>query len=144
MKKKTKITSTFIYFDTENKNGRIYPKKISNDILKQFKKKIKRGLAIGTLGYTDTFETPLCQVSHRITEIHFNKEKNSIDGTIELLETPMGIKAANILRENKDAFVVRSKGSGTINENKEVENYQVFSFDLILKDKDAFDVLKET
>lgn len=142
-KEKLKVSGTFLYFDRENGNGRIYPHELAGDILRNLQKDINEGNILGEWGYPDRFEVSLANVSHRVTEIHFNPEKNSIDGTIEILNgTPKGNKLLGILEENNkgfnDMFVVRPRGMGNVNENKEVENFTLYTFDIIPKENDAF------
>jgi hypothetical protein len=37
-----------------------------------------------------------------------------------------------------ELFVVRPRGTGEVNKNKEVTNYKIISFDIVPKDTDAF------
>jgi len=138
------IKGTFLYFDRENENGRIYPQKLMKDIFEQLSEKLNEGNVLGELEFPNRPEISLANVSHRVLEIHFNPEKNSLDGTIEILETPSGKKVLAILKQCEKnklpcSFVIRSRGMGIVDSNtKEVKNFQIFSFDLINKENDAF------
>ena len=138
------LTGTFMYFDRINANGRMYSSKCLS-AFEDFKRVIHDSNALGCLGYPDRIdgETPLAQVSHRITEIHYDPSTKTLIGTAELLQTPMGEKARKMIKEaldqgEKSPFVFRSRGTGNINEKNEVENFKVFSFDLVPRETDAF------
>jgi len=138
-----KISGTFLYFDTKNGNGRIYPQKLAGDILSALQNDIKNGNVLGELGFPERFEVSLANVSHIVEEVHFNSKQNSIEGTIRVLEgTPNGNRLLNMIDYDPEKFnkmfVVRSRGAGTVNENGEVENYKLYSFDIIPKDQDSF------
>jgi hypothetical protein len=142
-KKPIKISGTFLYFDQENGNDRIYLRKNCLPSIEEYSKWINEGNALGELGFPERSEVSLSNVSHAIEEIHFNPEKNSLDGTIRILEgTPSGQKLLNMIDHDpqkfNEMFVVRSRGAGTINENKEVEDFKLFSFDIIPKEQGSF------
>jgi hypothetical protein len=147
MKKEKPITlsGTILYADIKNANDRIYTKNCVFSMLHQAQEDIQNGNLLGEMDFPDRPEVALGNVSHRVTEIHFNPEKNSLDGTIQVLEgTPKG----QILKQQIDAFggpknfmknfCIRSRGTGTLNEKGEVENYKLYSFDVIAKNRDPF------
>lgn len=137
-----KIQGKFLYYDTENENGRIYTEDLSKDIVKQFKE--RADMVFGQIGYPDPeeFRGNLQNISHRVEEIHINEETKSIDGTIEILDTPEGRKLLNMVNNDvnlfQEMFVVRSRGLGEVNENKEVTNFKILSFDIVPRGDDAF------
>jgi hypothetical protein len=142
MEKKS-ISGTFIYFDRINENGHMYKKEMAKEIIDQFNERIDNDQALGTLGYPSNPENfgsiNLGEVSHKVVELHFNELKNSLDGTIEILETESGKKVKDLIMKNeKSPFVVRSRGYGNINENHEIENFKIISFDIIPADTDSF------
>ena len=145
MKKgKTTITGTLLYYDVKNSNDRIYTKECAARIVEQSKEDIEKGNLLGELGFPERFEVSLGHVSHRVCEIHLNEENKSIEGTIEILKgTPKGQYILKLLEESnckfEDMFVIRSRGTGTVNpKTKEIENYTLYTFDVILKEDDAF------
>jgi hypothetical protein len=140
------LTGTFIYADVKNANNRIYPIGCVLDMMNQAQQHIQNGSLLGELDFPDRPEVTLGNVSHRVTEVHFNPEKNTLEGTIQVLEgSPKGriLKdqieacggAANFL---KNMACIRSRGTGTINEKGEVENYTLYSFDVIAQNQDPF------
>lgn len=160
-----KIQGKFLYYDVINANDRMYTKECAENIVKQFGELDHP--VFGQLGYpdADNFKGNLSDFSHKVKEIHINTKTHAIEGTIEILEgTPNGKKLLKMLKNkltiwdkilnliyktfNKtykkeiinfnDMFVVRSRGTGEINENKEITNYNIISFDVVPKDTDAF------
>lgn len=140
-----KLQGKFLYYDTENENGRIYTKELSKDIIKQFEERKELGeVLFGQVGYPppEEFLGRLDHTSHAIKEIHLNEETKSIDGTIEILDTPAGRQLMEMVNNDPtkfgELFVVRSRGFGEVNENKEVTNFKILSFDVVPKEEDAF------
>lgn len=139
-----KIQGTLLYYDVENKNGRVYTKECAEDIVKQFSEFVYP--MFGQLGYPDEDNFGrgnLGEISHQIKEIHLNPEEKTIEGTIEILDkTPNGKKLLTLIDNHiekfNELFVVRSRGVGTTNENKEIVDYKIISFDVVPKSTDAF------
>ena len=98
--------------EAKNQNGRVYPK----DILMRESKKyddnfIKQKRALGELDHPDSSVVNLQNVSHNITEMHW--EGDNLLGTCEILTTPSG----NILRElfkNGIKLGISSRGMGSV------------------------------
>ena len=98
--------------DAKNQNGRVYPK----DILMREADKyndgfIKQKRALGELDHPDSSVVNLQNVSHNVTEMHF--EGDNLLGTVEILTTPSG----NILRElfkNGIKLGISSRGLGSV------------------------------
>src|SRR5574344_134903 len=80
--------------DVKNQNGRIYPKNILEQQIKKYDEDfVQKHKAMGELDHPDSLTVNLSNVSHNITEIHW--DGNKVIGTIEILSTPSG----NILKE---------------------------------------------
>ena len=124
--------------EAKNQNGRVYPK----DILMRESKKyddnfIKQKRALGELDHPDSSVVNLQNVSHNITEMHF--EGDNLIGTCEILTTPSG----NILRElikNGIKLGISSRGLGsveTVNEDngqpvqKVGQDFELIAFDFV-------------
>ena len=125
--------------EAKNQNGRVYPK----DILMRESKKyddnfIKQKRALGELDHPDSSVVNLQNVSHNITEMHF--EGDNLIGTCEILTTPSG----NILRElikNGIKLGISSRGLGsveTVNEGpndnpiqKVGNDFELIAFDFV-------------
>lgn len=143
--KKIKLTGPILYANVKNANGRIYTTECILGILKQAKDYINKGSLLGELDQPNRPEVNLGNVSHRVTDVYFNPENNALEATIEVLETPKG----QILKNNIESCggiknfmenmgCIASRGTGTINEKGEVEDYTLYSFDVVAKNKDAY------
>jgi len=101
----------------KNQNGRIYPKETlmreANNYAENF---IKENRALGELDHPDSPIVNLKNVSHNITEMHWDGD--SLMGRIEVLTTPSG----NILWElfkNGIKLGISSRALGTVKEMNE-------------------------
>ena len=141
MSKEIKLTANLLYYDQKNLNGRIYTKEMAEKIVEQFEN--RDGEMFGELGYPDRFEVLLTQVSHKVEEIHLDEENKAIVGTIKILDTPKGKIVKEMLgTDDYIGITCRPRGSGTVNENSEIEDYTLYSFDLV-SGPDAFANIKE-
>ena len=98
--------------DAKNQNGRVYPKGILVREAKNYSEGyVKQKRALGELDHPDSSVVNLQNVSHNITEMHF--EGDNLLGTVEILTTPSG----NILRElfkNGIKLGISSRGMGSV------------------------------
>jgi hypothetical protein len=141
-----KIQGSFLYYDVENLNGRIYTKECAENIVRQVQELADSGeTLLGQIGYPngDDYRGKLGEISHEVKEIHINPETHAVDGTIEILDTtPNGKRLLEMIdhdmKKFNESFAIRPRGIGEINKNKEVVNYEIVSFDIIHKKDDAF------
>tara|TARA_B100000287_G_scaffold314133_1_gene297519 strand:- start:468 stop:1091 length:624 start_codon:yes stop_codon:yes gene_type:complete len=98
--------------DAKNQNGRVYPMEILQREAKNYADGfVKQKRALGELDHPDSSVVNLQNVSHNVTEMHF--EGDSLLGTVEILTTPSG----NILRElfkNGIKLGISSRGMGSV------------------------------
>ncbi len=98
--------------DAKNQNGRVYPRDILTREAKNYSESfIKQSRALGELDHPDSSVVNLQNVSHNVTEMHF--EGDNLLGTVEILTTPSG----NILRElfkNGIKLGISSRGMGSV------------------------------
>ena len=125
--------------EAKNQNGRVYPKEILMRESKKYDENfIKQKRALGELDHPDSSVVNLQNVSHNITEMHF--EGDNLIGTCEILTTPSG----NILRElikNGIKLGISSRGLGsveTVNEGpndnpvqKVGNDFELIAFDFV-------------
>jgi len=134
-----KISGTFLYYDEPNGNGRIYTKKIADSIIKQFEEKASMFGSLGSI-------SDISEWSH-VVDIKLNEQDNTLEGTIEILDTSKGNAIKKMLMDHEsfnEVFCIRPRGAGTINpETHEVENYSLMSFDIIPKQIDVFSNKKD-
>jgi hypothetical protein len=124
--------------DATNQNGRVYPKDILMREAKKYAKSfIKEHRAMGELDHPESSVVNLQNVSHNITEMHF--EGDNLLGTVEVLGTPSG----NILKELFKAGIklgISSRGMGSVetvkeangNDKHEVQpDFELIAFDFV-------------
>ena len=108
--------------EAKNQNGRVYPAEILQREAKNYNESfIKQKRALGELDHPDSSVVNLSNVSHNITEMHF--EGDNLIGTVEILTTPSG----NILRElfkNGIKLGISSRGLGSVETVNEGPNDQ--------------------
>ena len=120
--------------EAKNQNGRVYPR---NVLMREAKKysdiNIKERRALGELDHPDSSVVNLNNVSHNITEMHW--QDNDLVGTVEVLSTPSG----NILKELFKCGIklgISSRGLGSVKElgegKAEVQNdFELIAFDFV-------------
>ena len=129
--KKVKVGGVLQRANTKNQNGRIYPKDILAREAKEYSEvQVSERRALGELDHPDSSVVNLSNVSHNVTEMHWDGD--DLVGTVEVLSTPSG----NILRElflNGIRLGISSRGWGTINDTNRGSEVQD-DFDLIAFD----------
>src|SRR5574342_302840 len=78
-----------------NQNKRMYPRPILEREIENYQKVVKENRAVGTLDHEDTSVINLKNVSHVVREI--NWKGNDVVGVVELLNTPQGKIAQDLL-----------------------------------------------
>jgi len=119
--------------EAKNQNGRVYPRNILVRESKKYDENfVKQNRALGELDHPDSSVVNLQNVSHNVTEMHF--EGDNLVGTCEILTTPSG----NILRElfkNGIKLGISSRGLGS------VEMVQEANGDTVSKVGDDFELI---
>ena len=105
--------------DTLNQNGRIYPRDILFKEVENYRKVVQERRAMGELDHADDPVVNLKNVSHLITDIWADDEV--VYGKIEILPTPMGNIARNLIESNVKVGIssralgsVRSRGDADV------------------------------
>ena len=128
--------------DTENRNGRFYPKKILEREVTKYKKAIEKGLSTSELNHPESSLIDLDRVSHIITDVWW--DKNVLMGELLLLTSPgfhergivstKGDQAANLLRQGV-TLGISSRGVGSLKKNGEKnevqDDFELICFDLV-------------
>jgi len=119
--------------EAKNQNGRVYPREILVRESKKYDENfVKQKRALGELDHPDSSVVNLQNVSHNVTEMHF--EGDNLVGTCEILTTPSG----NILKElfkNGIKLGISSRGLGS------VEMVQEANGDTVSKVGDDFELI---
>lgn len=119
--------------DAVNQNKRIYPKRILEREIENYRKAVLEGRATGELDHPDSSIVSLERVSHIIREIGWNG--NEVVGKIEILNTPKG-KIAQDLMEAGVRLGISSRGVGEVQRTNEGfdqvdESFMLVAFDLV-------------
>ncbi|AOV58645.1 prohead assembly (scaffolding) protein [Synechococcus phage S-CAM3] len=124
-KKNLYIEGVFLQSEIKNRNGRVYPFKVLEKEVGRYNEEyVKTGRALGELGHPDGPTVNLDRVSHRITSL--KAEGNNFIGKAQILATPMGSIAKNLLEEGVK-LGVSSRGMGSI-DRQENANYVMDDF----------------
>jgi len=114
-KKKMFIEGVFLQGEIKNRNGRMYPiNTLAKEVGRYNESFIKKGRALGELGHPDGPTVNLDRVSHKITSLV--QEGNNFKGKAQLLSTPMGKIAQNLIGEGV-TLGVSSRGVGSLKED---------------------------
>ena len=121
-------------FGVENRNKRIYQVDEYLKHLQYLRDDIKNGEPLlGELDHPDDrFEVKMKEVSHRILDLWYDKASNTIQGKLELLNTPNG-KLAQSLVDQGIPLHISSRAAGSVNPDKSVSIQQIYTFDLVCK-----------
>lgn len=121
----------------KNQNGRVYPRAILEREANYYKKLIQERRALGELDHPESAVINLKNVSHNISEMHFDGD--DLVGEIEVLTTPSG----NILKEflkNGIRLGVSSRGLGSVKALNEADggealevqdDFELLCFDIV-------------
>ena len=120
--------------DAKNQNGRVYPREV---LMREAKKysdvNIKERRALGELDHPDSSVVNLNNVSHNVTEMHWDGD--DLVGTVEVLSTPSG----NILKELFKCGIklgISSRGLGSVKQLGEgsvevQDDFELIAFDFV-------------
>jgi len=116
--KKLYIEGVFLQSELKNRNGRMYPFSVLEKEVNRYNEEyVKTKRALGELGHPDGPTVNLDRVSHRITDLR--AEGNNFMGKAQILDTPMGKIAKNLLEEGVQ-LGVSSRGMGSIDKREDV------------------------
>ena len=114
-KKKMYIEGVFLQGEIKNRNGRMYPMAtLAKEVGRYNESFVSKGRALGELGHPDGPTVNLDRVSHKITSLV--REGNNFRGKAQLLSTPMGKIAQNLIGEGV-TLGVSSRGVGSLKED---------------------------
>ena len=113
--KKLYIEGVFLQGNIKNRNGRMYPvETLAREVNRYNEAFVGKGRALGELGHPDGPTVNLDRVSHKITSLV--QEGNNFRGKAQLLSTPMGKIAQNLIGEGV-TLGVSSRGVGSLKED---------------------------
>jgi len=116
-KKLLYIEGVFLQGAIKNRNGRMYPFEVLDREVERYNEEyVRTKRALGELGHPDGPTINLDRVSHRITSLR--AEGNNFIGKAQILDTPMGNIAKNLLGEGVQ-LGVSSRGMGSIEKRED-------------------------
>ena len=119
----------FIEGDVRNQNNRIYTKEEIHTAVKAINEKIKSGYSVlGEADHPDDLNINLDRVSHMITEMDTDGA-NGV-GKLKILPPPMG-NICKTLLESGVKLGVSSRGSGNVNDNGIVKDFEIITVDIV-------------
>ena len=119
----------FIEGNVRNQNNRIYTKEEIHSAVKAINEKIQNGYSVlGEADHPDDLNINLDRVSHMITEMDTDGP-NGI-GKLKILPTPMG-NICKTLLESGVKLGVSSRGSGNVNDNGIVKDFEIITVDIV-------------
>ena len=119
----------FIEGNVRNQNNRIYTKEEIHNAVKAINEKIQNGYSVlGEADHPDDLNINLDRVSHMITEM--DTDGSNGVGKLKILPTPMG-NICKTLLESGVKLGVSSRGSGNVNENGIVKDFEIITVDIV-------------
>lgn len=136
------VDAIFQKADTENANGRIYPRHILEREIEKFQTKIREKSALGETNHPESSTVDISRMSLNIVELHW--EKNTVVGKLEIITTPgfrkygiassEGDWAANLILEGYK-LGVSSRGLGSVTQRNGVlyvgDDFELVTWDLV-------------
>ena len=118
--------------ETQNGNGRVYPQKILEREVKNYKKLVEDRRALGELDHPEESVINLKNASHMITEIWMDGPE--VKGKLKVLNTPSG-EILRSLVESGVSIGISSRGLGSVKEDmgKTIveDDFQLICFDVV-------------
>ena len=130
-KKSLFLTGCFIQGDVRNQNGRIYPLSEISGAVETIMEQLKTGESvIGECDHPEELTVGLDRVSHMITEMKMDGADGI--GKLKILPTPCG-NIVQTLIENGVRLGVSSRGSGNVDDNGYVSDFEIVTVDIVAK-----------
>jgi hypothetical protein len=129
-----KIKAVLQRANAKNQNGRVYPREILEREAKSYLNEfVAQRRALGELDHPDSPVVNLRNVSHNVTEMHW--EGDDLVGTIEILTTPAGNIVKELMR-NGIRLGISSRGMGSVKPLGEGtvavdEDFKLICFDIV-------------
>ena len=130
-KKNLFLTGCFIQGDVRNQNGRVYPMSEISTAVGSIMEQLKNGESvIGECDHPEELTVGLDRVSHMITEMKMDGA-NGV-GKLKIIPTPAG-NTVKTLIECGVRLGVSSRGSGNVDDNGYVSDFEIVTIDIVAK-----------
>ena len=125
------LNGCFIQGDVRNHNQRVYPVTEISNAVGTVMEQIKRGDSVlGECDHPEELTVNLDRVSHMITEMSMDGA-NGV-GKLKILPTPTG-NIIKTLIESGVKLGVSSRGSGNVDDNGYVSEFEIVTIDIVAK-----------
>ena len=130
-KKKLYMSGVFIQGGIKNLNQRVYPVREITNAVDNINSILAKGESVlGELDHPEELTINLDRVSHMITKMWM--DGNTGMGKLLILPTPKGNIARTFL-ESGVKLGVSSRGSGNVNDNGDVSDYEIITVDIVAR-----------
>lgn len=130
-KKKMYMQGIFVEGGRRNHNGRTYPVTEIRKAVDAINESIKKDNGVlGECDHPQELQIHLDRVSHKITKMWM--DGNNGYGKLEILPTPCGV-IVNTLLESGIKLGVSSRGSGNVDDNGYVSEFDMLTVDIVAK-----------
>lgn len=121
------LTVNVMKFDTPNKSGRIYPKFVMEEAIKQFNENKNKFGTFGEIGPTQASSfVELSKISHKVKDMWIDED--NLKCNIETLNTPNG-NTLNALLESGAKLAIAPRMQVDIQEEKDEEGNTILNED---------------
>ena len=125
------LNGCFIQGDLRNHNQRVYPVREISNAVNTVMEQIKRGDSVlGECDHPEELTVNLDRVSHMITDMSMDSA-NGV-GKLKILPTPTG-NIIKTLIESGVKLGVSSRGSGNVDDNGYVSEFEIVTVDIVAK-----------
>lgn len=129
--KKMYMKGIFIQGDLRNQNGRVYPLTEIHKAVSIMQNSIKEDAGVlGECDHPQELQIHLDRVSHKITEMWMEGANGY--GKLQILPTPHG-NIVKTLLESGVRLGVSSRGSGNVDDNGKVSDFDMLTVDIVAK-----------
>lgn len=119
----------FIQGGVRNQNQRVYPINEITNAVKTLRERITKGYSVlGEADHPEDLNINLDRVSHVIVDMDMHG--NDGIGKLKMLPTPMG-NVCKTLLESGVKLGVSSRGSGDVDSNGQVSNFEIITVDIV-------------
>jgi hypothetical protein len=123
------LTGVFVQGGVKNQNERNYPVSEIKKAVNEISERIKRdGGVLGECDHPEGLTINIDCTSHMIVDMHM--EGNNGIGKLKMLNTPKGQIIKTII-EAGQRMGVSSRGSGAVDHNGNVSDYQIITVDIV-------------
>ncbi len=130
-KKKLFMSGVFIQGGVRNLNQRVYPVREITRAVENVNDILTKGESVlGELDHPEELTINLDRVSHMITKMWM--DGNTGMGKLQILPTPLG-EITRTLLESNVKLGVSSRGSGNVNDNGEVSDFEIITVDIVAR-----------